>query len=119
MSFKIHAGVIARGSIYLGGESTIEAQDFETAKISNGRVGYLEPPVDNGVGAVTYPMSFHMKDASANAKLGYDFYYVENDGTRERFVISCASAAIFAALNDTDANPYNTVAAANGYVIIG
>ncbi len=122
MALQIKAGVLKRNQNDYSPQKTIYTQVFNTEKIANIRFGYLLPYKDNGLGDVTYSDSF-VQSATlprADALIGADFYYIEDDNRRVRYFIDGTSIDIQTALDNTASEAqFVTIATANSKTHVG
>lgn len=122
MALQIKAGGLKRNQNDYSSQKAINTQVFNTEKIANIRFGYLLPYNDDGLGGVSNAGTFAQSATlpSANALIGADFYYVEDDNRRVRYFIDGTSTDIQGALDNTASEAQLvSISSANTKTLVG
>lgn len=115
MSLRIKAGVLQREGKYFGAQSVLPSDNFDFARITNIRQGYLTPYSDGGLGSPTYVNGFTETNVSGSGKVSAQFDYENKFNEFTRYVITCNSADLITAQStSTNVNVLTVLAVATG-----
>lgn len=113
----LRLAVLKKGSQNYSGNTILQSELFDTAKMDTPMFAFLNPWTSSALGAASNANDIikPVGVAPAGAFIGMDFTYRHTSSHTERYFVSCLSTDVVAALTSVNPQMYTAITPANSF----